>query len=109
MCVDCVRSHSQVALLNCDLGQAETGPPGLVELTVLSEPLLGPPHTHIRAPLRCVMAAAAAAVVFVAALFCFCGSFGIFMFACGEGVFLLVRTAHIMLAMCLRRANQSYF
>jgi len=36
----------QVAVLDCDCGQPELGPPGLLTLTMVSEPLLRPPHAH---------------------------------------------------------------
>ena len=38
-----------VCYLECDVGQSELSPPGLVSLHVVSAPLLGPPHTHVRA------------------------------------------------------------
>jgi polynucleotide 5'-hydroxyl-kinase GRC3/NOL9 len=36
--------HHQVAILDADVGQPEMSPPGLVTLTLLSDPLLTPPH-----------------------------------------------------------------
>lgn len=42
--------HTQVAFLDCDLGQPEFTPPGLVSLHKLDTPVLGPPHTNIRRP-----------------------------------------------------------
>lgn len=39
--------HGRLAFLDCDVGQPELTPPGLVSLTVLDTPLLGPPHTHL--------------------------------------------------------------
>ncbi|GKY90450.1 hypothetical protein MPSEU_000018800 [Mayamaea pseudoterrestris] len=38
---------AQVALLDLDLGQPELTPPGMVSLTLISEPLLQPPSTRI--------------------------------------------------------------
>ena len=43
----------EVALLDCDVGQPELSPPGLVALHAVTRPLLGPPHTQLRAPRRC--------------------------------------------------------
>jgi polynucleotide 5'-hydroxyl-kinase GRC3/NOL9 len=40
-------SYEKVALLDCDVGQPELSPPGLLSLTVLSKPLLCPPHVHM--------------------------------------------------------------
>jgi polynucleotide 5'-hydroxyl-kinase GRC3/NOL9 len=43
-----------VSVLDCDPGQPELSPPGLLALHALTEPLLGPPHAHAaaqRAPL----------------------------------------------------------
>eukprot|EP00554_Chaetoceros_debilis_P001930 CAMPEP_0194096396 /NCGR_PEP_ID=MMETSP0149-20130528/57322_1 /TAXON_ID=122233 /ORGANISM="Chaetoceros debilis, Strain MM31A-1" /LENGTH=855 /DNA_ID=CAMNT_0038782367 /DNA_START=41 /DNA_END=2606 /DNA_ORIENTATION=+ len=37
----------QVAVLDCDLGQPELSPPGMLTLTMLKEPLLSPPHVHM--------------------------------------------------------------
>jgi len=37
----------RVAVLDCDVGQPELGPPGLITLTVLEKPLLSPPHAHM--------------------------------------------------------------
>jgi polynucleotide 5'-hydroxyl-kinase GRC3/NOL9 len=37
---------TRVAMLDCDLGQSELAPPGLVGLAIIRRPLLGPPHTH---------------------------------------------------------------
>lgn len=42
--------HDSVAFLECDIGQSEFTPPGLVSLNVVHEPLLGSPHTHQRVP-----------------------------------------------------------
>ncbi|CAM9934425.1 unnamed protein product [Sphacelaria rigidula] len=42
--------HAKVAFLDCDVGQPEFTPPGLVSLHTLDGPVLGPPHTHIRRP-----------------------------------------------------------
>lgn len=40
----------RVAVVDCDVGQAELGPPGLLTLTVLDKPLLSPPHAHMVSP-----------------------------------------------------------
>mmetsp|Transcript_5229 Transcript_5229/g.14824 ORF Transcript_5229/g.14824 Transcript_5229/m.14824 type:complete len:782 (-) Transcript_5229:2365-4710(-) len=42
-----VRKKRRVAVLDCDVGQPELGPPGLITLTVLEKPLLSPPHAHM--------------------------------------------------------------
>lgn len=39
-----------VMFLDTDLGQPELTPPGLVSITRLTAPLLGPPCTHMRTP-----------------------------------------------------------
>ncbi|KIK54740.1 hypothetical protein GYMLUDRAFT_206207 [Collybiopsis luxurians FD-317 M1] len=46
--------HDCVAYLECDLGQSEFTPGGLVALNVVhrSQPLLGPPFTHPTIPIR---------------------------------------------------------
>lgn len=36
-----------VAVLDCDLGQPEFSPPGIVSLTMVSQPILTPPHCHM--------------------------------------------------------------
>ena len=41
------RKRRRVAVLDCDVGQPELGPPGLITLTVLEKPLLSPPHVHM--------------------------------------------------------------
>lgn len=40
--------YSAVAYLDCDPGQPEFGPPGVVALTVLQSPLLGPSWSHMK-------------------------------------------------------------
>ncbi|CAH3188431.1 unnamed protein product [Porites evermanni] len=40
--------------LECDVGQSEFTPPGLISLNRVSSPLLGPPFTHLRQPERSV-------------------------------------------------------
>lgn len=42
-----------VALLDCDVGQPELAPPGVISLHWIDQPLLGPPHTQLRPPHRC--------------------------------------------------------
>jgi len=39
-----------VAVIDCDIGQPELTPSGLVSLHIISEPLLSPPHLHLRTP-----------------------------------------------------------
>lgn len=39
--------YGKVALLDCDSGQTELSPPGIVSLTIVSGPLLGLPDTNI--------------------------------------------------------------
>ncbi|XP_075551440.1 uncharacterized protein LOC142584953 [Dermacentor variabilis] len=41
---------SEVLYLDCDPGQCEFTPPATVSLTRVTEPLLGPPFTHVRTP-----------------------------------------------------------
>ncbi len=36
-----------VAYLDCDVGQPELSPPGMLSLTILTKPLLCPPHVHL--------------------------------------------------------------
>ena len=36
-----------VALLDCDAGQPEMSPPGMLTLTLIEKPLLSPPHHHM--------------------------------------------------------------
>lgn len=36
-----------VALLDCDVGQPELSPPGLLSLSILTKPLISPPHVHM--------------------------------------------------------------
>eukprot|EP00795_Rhopilema_esculentum_P002027 gene2027-17588_t len=44
--------NSRVVLyLDCDLGQSEFTPPGLISLTKVDTPLIGPPFTHQRKPI----------------------------------------------------------
>ncbi|KAF9167864.1 Polynucleotide 5'-hydroxyl-kinase grc3 [Actinomortierella ambigua] len=44
--------YRRVAFLECDIGQSEFSPVGMVALHVLERPALGPPFTHFRAPGR---------------------------------------------------------
>ncbi|PPQ88876.1 hypothetical protein CVT25_009111 [Psilocybe cyanescens] len=42
--------YKRVAFLECDLGQSEFTPGGMVSLNVVSSPILGPPFTHPTLP-----------------------------------------------------------
>ncbi|KAL1744483.1 hypothetical protein HDZ31DRAFT_38592 [Schizophyllum fasciatum] len=44
--------HRRVAVLECDLGQSEFTPAGMVALNVISRPVFGPPFTHPTLPYR---------------------------------------------------------
>ncbi|KAF7775876.1 hypothetical protein Agabi119p4_4269 [Agaricus bisporus var. burnettii] len=44
--------YSRVAYLECDIGQSEFTPPGIVALNVVSNPLFGPAYTHLTFPVR---------------------------------------------------------
>ena len=46
-CTDRNGKRIRVAVLDCDVGQPELGPPGLITLTILERPLLSPPHIHM--------------------------------------------------------------
>ena len=41
------RKYRRVAYLDCDPGQCEFTLSGCVQLTIISEPIFGPPHTHL--------------------------------------------------------------
>ncbi len=41
-----LRRYTFVAILDCDVGQPEVGPPGLVSLYITASPLLSPPHLN---------------------------------------------------------------
>ncbi|KAI8822098.1 Pre-mRNA cleavage complex II protein Clp1-domain-containing protein [Fimicolochytrium jonesii] len=45
--------YERVAYLDCDLGQSEFTPAGIVSLHVITRPLLGPPFTLLRDPYQC--------------------------------------------------------
>ncbi|TRM64729.1 hypothetical protein BD626DRAFT_567603 [Schizophyllum amplum] len=47
-----LEKHRRVAVLECDLGQSEFTPAGMVALNVISRPLFGPPFTHPTIPYR---------------------------------------------------------
>jgi polynucleotide 5'-kinase involved in rRNA processing len=47
-----LQSYETIAYLDCDIGQPELTPAGLVSLHLLSEPLFGPSFTHLRDPTR---------------------------------------------------------
>ncbi|KAI8811054.1 Pre-mRNA cleavage complex II protein Clp1-domain-containing protein [Cladochytrium replicatum] len=42
-----LQKWEKVAFLECDVGQTELSPSGLISLHVIAEPLLGPPFTHM--------------------------------------------------------------
>lgn len=42
-----------VRLLDCDVGQSELAPPGLISLHEVDKPLMSPPSTNLRPPLTC--------------------------------------------------------
>ena len=42
--------HSVVALIDCDIGQPECNPPGMVSLHLLQKPIHSPPHLNLRTP-----------------------------------------------------------
>ncbi|KZO93789.1 hypothetical protein CALVIDRAFT_518471 [Calocera viscosa TUFC12733] len=44
--------YERVAFLECDVGQSEFTPPGLVSLHILTSPVFGPPFTHLIQPYR---------------------------------------------------------
>ncbi|KAG8458280.1 hypothetical protein KFE25_001572 [Diacronema lutheri] len=46
LCNRALEDWDTVCVLDCDLGQPELNPPGLVALHALTEPLLAPPHAH---------------------------------------------------------------
>lgn len=47
-------THKEIAYLDCDLGQPEMTPSGLLSLSVLNTPLIGAPFTHnTRQPFAC--------------------------------------------------------
>ncbi|KAF9442907.1 hypothetical protein P691DRAFT_738484 [Macrolepiota fuliginosa MF-IS2] len=45
-------SYARVAYIDCDLGQSEFTPGGMVTLNVISHSTFGPPYTHLTVPLR---------------------------------------------------------
>ena len=45
-----LEKHPEVAFLDCDPGQPELAPPGVVSLSLVRAPLLGVPFTHVRSP-----------------------------------------------------------
>jgi hypothetical protein len=47
-----LNSREKVYFLDCDLGQSEAFPPGLVSLHEIRLPLLGPPFSHLQTPIR---------------------------------------------------------
>lgn len=49
-----LNSRKELYFLECDVGQTEFTPPGLISLNKISSPLLGPPFTHLQQPERSV-------------------------------------------------------
>lgn len=45
-----LNNYETVAFLDCDLGQPEFTPPGMISLTLVKDPLLGHPCTHLKIP-----------------------------------------------------------
>ncbi|CAM9894190.1 unnamed protein product, partial [Chrysoparadoxa australica] len=45
-----LREFTSVAFLDCDTGQPEFTPPGMVSIHIITSPVLGPPHTHLKQP-----------------------------------------------------------
>lgn len=41
------RNVTEVAILDCDVGQTELSPPGMLTLTVVKRPILSPAHAHM--------------------------------------------------------------
>ncbi|KIY65721.1 hypothetical protein CYLTODRAFT_399978 [Cylindrobasidium torrendii FP15055 ss-10] len=50
LCNRLLAKHTRVAYLECDLGQSEFTPGGMVALNIVDSPLLGPPFTHPSLP-----------------------------------------------------------
>ena len=48
------RSLKKVFFLECDVGQTEFTPPGIISLSRVDKPLLGPPFSHQRDPIAYV-------------------------------------------------------
>jgi len=42
--------HKAVCVLDCDVGQPEYGVPGMISLTIVTQPNLSPPHLHLQQP-----------------------------------------------------------
>lgn len=49
-----LNSQKELYFLECDVGQTEFTPPGLISLNRVCSPLLGPPFAHLRQPERSV-------------------------------------------------------
>ncbi|XP_078342508.1 uncharacterized protein LOC144628299 [Oculina patagonica] len=49
-----LNSQKELYFLECDVGQTEFTPPGLISLNRVCSPLLGPPFTHLSQPERSV-------------------------------------------------------
>ncbi|KAL1680276.1 hypothetical protein EV122DRAFT_288973 [Schizophyllum commune] len=47
-----LEKYRRVALLECDIGQSEYTPAGMIALNVISRPVFGPPFTHPTLPYR---------------------------------------------------------
>ncbi|EIN04313.1 hypothetical protein PUNSTDRAFT_93035 [Punctularia strigosozonata HHB-11173 SS5] len=44
--------YRRAAFLECDLGQSEFTPPGMVSLAIIEQPVFGPAFTHLTVPFR---------------------------------------------------------
>ncbi|ORX92775.1 hypothetical protein K493DRAFT_338632 [Basidiobolus meristosporus CBS 931.73] len=47
-----LNEYKDIAYLECDIGQSEFTPNGLVSLNLVSNPVFGPPFTHLQKPYR---------------------------------------------------------
>ncbi|KAK9702928.1 Polynucleotide 5'-hydroxyl-kinase grc3 [Basidiobolus ranarum] len=47
-----LNEYREIAYLECDIGQSEFTPNGLVSLNLVSNPVFGPPFTHLQVPYR---------------------------------------------------------
>ena len=45
--INCLlNKYEKIAYLDCDVGQSEFNPEGIISITIIKKPLFGPPHTH---------------------------------------------------------------